>query len=123
MVAEEGRAEEEDLDPAGLCDEHLLLLGEEGETLAQGGVRGFEWAVGLEYLGKEPITQTAPKTHTHTHQEMIQPSREGGAPFIHSETLAWVYIYLQFSKIRSKAKANRFVHSTGYLHACRLVKA
>ena len=54
---------------------------------------------------------------------MIQPSREGGAPFIHSETLARVYIYLQFSKIRSKAKANRFVHSTGYLHACRLVKA
>ena len=85
MEAEEGGAEKKGLDPAGLSDEHLLLFREEGEALAQGGVGGFEWSVGLEDLGKEPATHTPQHKHTHTHRDMIQQlHRKGSAACIYT---------------------------------------
>ena len=70
MRAEERGAKEEGFDAAGVCNEHLLLLGEEGEALAEGEVRWLEGAMGLEDLRKEPVIPP-PNTHTTTSHNTV----------------------------------------------------
>ena len=64
--AEGGRLQQESLNTAGFGNELFLLFGEKGEALAECGVGGFERAVGLEDLRKEPVPHNC-----HHKQDMI----------------------------------------------------